>query len=46
VFMDGGRIAAEGTPIEIFDLPQSERLATFLARFGQARAAVAYHGKD
>ena len=46
VFMDGGRIAAEGTPIEIFDRPQSERLAAFLARFGQARAAIAPHAKD
>ncbi len=46
VFMDGGRIAAEGTPVEIFDRPQSERLAAFLARFGQARAAVASHAKD
>ena len=26
VFMDGGRITAQGTPVEIFDRPQSERL--------------------
>ena len=37
VFMDGGRITAQGTPAEIFDGPQPERLTTFLARFGQAR---------
>jgi ABC-type polar amino acid transport system ATPase subunit len=37
VFMDGGRITANGTPAEIFDQPQPERLTAFLARFGQAR---------
>ena len=37
VFMDGGRITANGTPAEIFDGPQPERLTAFLARFGQAR---------
>lgn len=37
VFMDGGRIVAEGTPEEIFDRPQQERLQVFLARFEQAR---------
>ncbi|MGD9508220.1 MAG: amino acid ABC transporter ATP-binding protein [Geminicoccaceae bacterium] len=37
VFMDGGRIRAAGSPAEIFERPGSERLATFLARFGQAR---------
>jgi ABC-type polar amino acid transport system ATPase subunit len=37
VFMDGGRITAQGSPSEIFDRPQQERLTTFLARFGQAR---------
>ena len=34
VFMDGGRIIAEGTPAEIFDRPRHERLNAFLARFG------------
>jgi len=37
VFMDGGRITAQGSPGEIFDRPQQERLTAFLARFGQAR---------
>ena len=37
VFMDGGRVAASGTPADIFDRPQPERLTAFLARFGQAR---------
>jgi polar amino acid transport system ATP-binding protein len=37
VFMEGGRITAQGTPAEIFDRPQHERLTAFLARFGQAR---------
>ena len=32
VFMDGGLIVEEGTPHEIFDNPQSERLQTFLAK--------------
>ncbi|MFO1046415.1 MAG: amino acid ABC transporter ATP-binding protein [Geminicoccaceae bacterium] len=46
VFMDGGRIAAEGTPAEIFERPRSERLATFLARFGQARLGHAQRYED
>ncbi len=32
VFMDGGVIIEEGTPAEIFDNPQSERLQSFLAK--------------
>ena len=36
VFMDGGQITANGTPADIFDRPQPERLTAFLARFGQA----------
>ena len=32
IFMDGGRIIEEGTPDEIFDNPQSERLRSFLAK--------------
>ena len=32
VFMDGGVIIEEGTPAEIFDNPQSERLKNFLAK--------------
>ena len=32
IFMDGGRIIEEGTPDEIFDSPQSERLRSFLAK--------------
>ena len=32
VFMDGGVIIEEGTPQEIFDNPQSDRLKSFLAK--------------
>ena len=32
VFMDGGVIVEEGTPAEIFDHPQSDRLGSFLAK--------------
>ena len=32
IFMDGGVIIEEGTPDEIFDKPQSERLKSFLAK--------------
>ncbi len=32
VFMDGGVIIEEGTPNEIFDNPQSDRLKSFLAK--------------
>jgi len=32
VFMDGGVIIEEGTPSEIFDNPQSDRLKSFLAK--------------
>ncbi|MBR5498192.1 MAG: amino acid ABC transporter ATP-binding protein [Clostridia bacterium] len=32
IFMDGGVIIEEGTPDEIFDNPQSERLKSFLAK--------------
>ena len=46
VFMDGGRIAASGTPADIFDRPQPERLTAFLARFGQARQSHAFPPKD
>jgi ABC-type polar amino acid transport system ATPase subunit len=46
VFMDGGRITADGTPREIFDGPQPERLTAFLARFGQARLGRAQLPKD
>ena len=46
VFMDGGRIAASGTPTDIFDRPQPERLTAFLARFGQARLGHALPPKD
>ena len=41
VFMDGGRIGAVGSAAEIFERLRSERLATFLARFGQARTGRA-----
>ena len=37
VFIDGGLIQAAGTPTDIFDGPQSERLEAFLSRF------VAFH---
>ena len=37
VFMDGGLIRAAGTPADIFDGPQSDRLEAFLSRF------VAFH---
>ena len=30
--MADGRIIEEGTPVEIFDHPKSERLQTFLAK--------------
>ena len=46
VFMDGGRIAAAGSPAEVFDRPRSERLASFLAPFGQARAVRAHRYED
>ncbi len=32
IFMDGGRIIEEGTPQQIFENPQSERLQAFLAK--------------
>ncbi len=32
VFMDGGKIVEEGTPAQIFDAPQSDRLKAFLAK--------------
>ena len=32
IFMDGGQIIEEGTPEEIFEHPQNERLQTFLAK--------------
>ena len=32
VFMDGGKISEEGTPEQIFDAPQSDRLQNFLAK--------------
>ena len=32
IFMDGGQIIEEGTPSDIFDRPQSERLQNFLAK--------------
>jgi putative amino-acid transport system ATP-binding protein len=31
IFMDNGRIAADGTPEEIIDHPQNERLKQFLS---------------
>ena len=32
IFIDGGKIIEEGTPDEIFNHPQSERLKSFLAK--------------
>ena len=32
IFMDGGKIIEEGTPQEIFENPQSDRLKSFLAK--------------
>lgn len=32
IFMDGGKIVEQGSPAEIFDNPQSERLQSFLAK--------------
>ena len=32
IFMDGGVIVEQGTPTEIFDHPQSDRLGSFLAK--------------
>jgi polar amino acid transport system ATP-binding protein len=46
VFMDGGHITANGTPVDIFDRPQPERLTAFLARFGQARLGRARPDQD
>ena len=33
IFMDGGKVAAKGTPQEIFDNPQNARLKEFLGKF-------------
>jgi ABC-type polar amino acid transport system ATPase subunit len=33
VFMDQGGIVEQGTPEQIFDHPQTDRLKSFLARF-------------
>ncbi|MBQ6651341.1 MAG: amino acid ABC transporter ATP-binding protein, partial [Atopobiaceae bacterium] len=33
VFMDGGTVAAQGSPEEIIDNPQNERIAKFLSYF-------------
>ena len=35
VFMDQGRIVEQGTPRQIFDSPQSDRLKTFLGHFAR-----------
>ncbi len=32
LFMDGGKIVEDNTPIEVFDNPQNERLKTFLSK--------------
>ena len=32
LFMDGGKIMEDNTPIELFDNPQNERLKTFLSK--------------
>jgi ABC-type polar amino acid transport system ATPase subunit len=32
VFMDAGRIVAEGTPTEMFDNPTNERMQLFLSK--------------
>ncbi len=32
IFMDGGKIIEEGTPSDIFDYPQNDRLKAFLAK--------------
>ncbi len=32
LFMDGGKIAADGTPQQIFDAPEDERLKVFLSK--------------
>ncbi len=34
LFLEGGRIAAEGTPSEIFDQPHDGRLGEFLGKVG------------
>jgi polar amino acid transport system ATP-binding protein len=34
VFMDAGKVVAQGTPGEVFDNPEHERLQRFLARVG------------
>ena len=32
IFMDGGKIIEQGTPVQIFDHPRSDRLKNFLAK--------------
>jgi len=32
IFMDGGKVAAKGTPAEIFENPQNPRLKEFLGK--------------
>ncbi|MEA4970370.1 MAG: ATP-binding cassette domain-containing protein, partial [Candidatus Pelethousia sp.] len=32
LFMDGGQMVEQGTPVEVFDHPKSERLRSFLAK--------------
>lgn len=35
IFMDGGRIAEQGDPMEVFNNPKEERTRQFLSRFNQ-----------
>ncbi|MDR3130920.1 MAG: amino acid ABC transporter ATP-binding protein [Treponema sp.] len=42
VFMDKGRILAEGSPAEIFDNPSEERVKQFVSRFNFNRAPEYY----
>lgn len=43
IFMDGGVIAAQGTPTEVFETAPHARLQTFLARFGREAASAHPH---
>ena len=42
IFLENGKIVADGTPNQIFDNPQSERLKTFLRNINMLRSADDY----
>jgi len=45
LFLEGGRISAEGTPREIFDMPHDGRLGEFLGKVGGMNARNALRNK-